>query len=538
VTRIRRLLSALLMTVLMAAALAVLPPLASPASATSTYLCTGYTACKDAGYSHFGYKGASRKMWWRMYSGHNCTNYVAFRLVKRGMSADRPWDGTGMAYNWGRANRSITDQTPMVGAVAWWNANSGGVGSSGHVAYVQKVISNTKIIISEDSWSGDFHWSKLTKSGGGRWPSGFVHFMDEGLKLRTRPAINGPPAVGSPLTVTSGTWSQPATYTYQWYADGKAISGATTSSFTPTPALVGEPLTVRVDATRRGYTDGVSMTEQTADVEKGTMRSTSAPAITGTPQVDEDLTLEPGTWSPAPDRTVIHWYADGVAIPGANGRRLHLDQDTIRQRISVQMTAVLDGYRNAKSQSEETAPVAAGHIDVTTPFTLSGTPRLGHTLTVTPGTVDPNDAVVTYAWLRDGEPIAGATGRTYELRREDVGRRISMQVGLTHVGYRNRTVLLRTDGVVTTVPVLRVEATGKPGRAVVTLRVSAPGVDTVGGKATVRIGQREVTGRVVDGRLKVVLDDVAAGKRTVKVEYAGTDSILAARARTTVQVPK
>jgi surface antigen len=508
------------MTVLMAAALVVLPPLTSPASATSTYLCSGYTTCKDAGYSHFGYKGASRKMWWRMYSGHNCTNYVAYRLVKRGMSAERPWDGTGMAYNWGRANRSITDQTPMVGAVAWWNANSGGVGSSGHVAYVQQVISNTKIIISEDSWSGDFHWSKLTKAGDGRWPSGFVHFLDEGLRLRTRPAISGTPAVGSPLRVTSGTWSQSATYGYQWFADGKEVSGATTSSFTPTPGLVGKQLTVRVDATKRGYTDGISMTDQTAKVEKGTMRSTSAPTISGTPQVDEDLTVEPGTWSPTPDSTSIRWFADGEPIPGATGRRLHLGQDQIRQRITVEMTGRLDGYHAAKSSSEATPSVAAGHIDITRPFTLTGTPRMGHTLTVTPGTVDPADAEVTYTWLRDGRPISGATGRTYELGKEDVGRRISVQIALSHVGYRDRTVLLRTDGVVTTVPSLRVEATGKPGRAIVTIR------------------QREVTGRVVDGRLKVVLDDVAAGKRTVKVEYAGTDSILAARARTTVRVPK
>ncbi len=148
----------LVCTLLMAVVLIALPPVTPPASAASTYLCTGYAGCKETGYSHFGYRAASKKMWWRMYSGHNCTNYVAYRLVKGGMSAERPWGSTGMAYNWGTANKKITDQTPMVGAVAWWNKNSGGVGSSGHVAYVERVISNTKIVISEDSWSGDFHW--------------------------------------------------------------------------------------------------------------------------------------------------------------------------------------------------------------------------------------------------------------------------------------------------------------------------------------------------------------------------------------------
>ena len=138
--RTRPLVGALLMAVV----LILLPPVTSPASAASTYLCTGYVGCKDAGYSNFGYRAASTKMYWRMYSGHNCTNYVAYRLISGGMSAERPWSGTGMAYNWGPANRSITNQTPMVGAVAWWKKNAPGAGSSGHVAFVQRVLSATQ----------------------------------------------------------------------------------------------------------------------------------------------------------------------------------------------------------------------------------------------------------------------------------------------------------------------------------------------------------------------------------------------------------
>ena len=42
-----------------------------------TFLCTGYTACKQAGYSDAGYSANNDTMYWRMYAGHNCTNYVA-----------------------------------------------------------------------------------------------------------------------------------------------------------------------------------------------------------------------------------------------------------------------------------------------------------------------------------------------------------------------------------------------------------------------------------------------------------------------------
>ncbi len=82
------------------------------------------------------------------------------------------------------------------------------------------------------------------------------------------------------------------------------------------------------------------------------------------------------------------------------------------------------------------------------------------------------------------------------------------------------------------------DADGQPGRAVVRLRVTAPGVSAPGGRATVRIGRDQVTGRVVDGRLKVVLDGLAAGTHTVRVSYAGTAVIRSSRTTTTVKVPR
>ena len=61
--------------------------------ASSTYLCTGYQGCEAAGYGNAGYRQASSTMYWRMYSGHNCTNYVAYRLIQSGMPDVRPWEG-------------------------------------------------------------------------------------------------------------------------------------------------------------------------------------------------------------------------------------------------------------------------------------------------------------------------------------------------------------------------------------------------------------------------------------------------------------
>ncbi len=163
-----------------AVALALLAALvaATPAQARITTLCTGYAGCAQAGYTDHGYGAASSTMYWQQYGGHNCTNYVAYRMITtNGMSTTKPWNGRGNAYTWGHYNAAITDGVPAVGSVAWWDSNAGLGGSSGHVSYVERVVSADEIWVSDDSASGDFHWRKITRDGSG-WPSGFIHFKD------------------------------------------------------------------------------------------------------------------------------------------------------------------------------------------------------------------------------------------------------------------------------------------------------------------------------------------------------------------------
>ena len=251
---------------------------APAASASSATLCWGYSGCADKGYPHAGYASRSNKMYWRMYSGHNCTNYVAYRMIQAGMSTERPWSGSGNAYNWGLAMRNITDQRPAVGAVAWWNRNVPGAGSVGHVAYVEKVVSSTVIIVSQDSWGGDFSWKRIDKGDSG-WPSGFIHFRDRNmLQNVSRPVLPAAVRVGVPIRLRIGTWKPGGNkYTYQWMADGRAIRGATTYRFTPLPRHLGTKLTAKVTATRAGQSAVSAVSNATAAVAPGTLTSTADP---------------------------------------------------------------------------------------------------------------------------------------------------------------------------------------------------------------------------------------------------------------------
>jgi surface antigen len=169
VTRISRLVGAIVATLLGAATLTLAPA----AQASSTTLCTGSIPCLLLGHSDAGYALVSVASYWNQTPGHNCTNYVAYRLSHGGRLVARP-PGTGSAWTWGEAARTAgvpVDDSPTVGAIAWWPASSS---TPGHVAYVEEVMSDGSVLVSEENLTSDFKWRHMTRGTG--WPSGFIHY--------------------------------------------------------------------------------------------------------------------------------------------------------------------------------------------------------------------------------------------------------------------------------------------------------------------------------------------------------------------------
>ncbi|MET7860911.1 hypothetical protein ABZS81_27640 [Streptomyces sp. NPDC005318] len=83
------------------------------------------------------------------------------------------------------------------------------------------------------------------------------------------PRITGTAKVGAKLTATNGIWVSAATsYAYQWYANGKAIAGATTSSLTLKSAQSGQKVTVKVTARRTGHASGSATSSATKAVAR------------------------------------------------------------------------------------------------------------------------------------------------------------------------------------------------------------------------------------------------------------------------------
>lgn len=78
------------------------------------------------------------------------------------------------------------------------------------------------------------------------------------------PVISGKATVGETLSTTSGLWSQPSEYRYQWLRQGAPIPNATGSSYGVTAQDAGKQLTVAVFAKSNGFIEGAVTTAPVA----------------------------------------------------------------------------------------------------------------------------------------------------------------------------------------------------------------------------------------------------------------------------------
>lgn len=87
----------------------------------------------------------------------------------------------------------------------------------------------------------------------------------------TVPTVSGSAVVGKKLTATAGAWSQAGVaLNYQWLANGAAVAGATKSTYAVSSAVVGKVMTVRVTASKTGFTSAVATSIATKKVAKAT----------------------------------------------------------------------------------------------------------------------------------------------------------------------------------------------------------------------------------------------------------------------------
>ncbi|NQX05338.1 family 16 glycosylhydrolase [Rathayibacter sp. VKM Ac-2856] len=166
------------------------------------------------------------------------------------------------------------------------------------------------------------------------------------------------------------------------------------------------------------------------------------PTILGSPTVGSTLTAQPGAWTPAPVALAYQWSADGVAVSGATAAAYTPTSGTVGKRISVTVTGAKAGFPAESRTAPPTAVVAKGTLTAPTP-TITGTAKVGSTLTAKTGTWGPAPVALKYQWRAGGTAIAGATAATYVPTTSVVGARITVSVTGTKTGW---TTAVRTSG--------------------------------------------------------------------------------------------
>jgi len=97
-----------------------------------------------------------------------------------------------------------------------------------------------------------------------------------------------------------------------------------------------------------------------ADGSSAELYASVAPAVTGTAQVGQTLTVSTGTWVPASGTSFTRkWYRDGVEISGQTGTTYVAQAGDVGKRITARVTATKTGYGNRSVLSAPTAPVIA-----------------------------------------------------------------------------------------------------------------------------------------------------------------------------------
>lgn len=247
------------------------------------------------------------------------------------------------------------------------------------------------------------------------------------------PKITGTAQVGSTLTANPGTWDEGTTLTYQWMRGGGTyISGAKSSTYTVSPADAGAQITVAVTASKPGYSGARKTSAPTAVVAKGVLTS-ATPTLSGAPAVGKTVTVAPGAWGPSPVTFTYQWLRGGASISGATSASytpVAADAGTL---LSVTVTGTKSGY-TSKASTSTSAVVANGTLTGAKP-TITGTTKVGSTLTAKAGTWAPAPVTLSHQWLRNGVAISGATASTYKLTSADKGKRITVRVTGTKAGY-------------------------------------------------------------------------------------------------------
>jgi hypothetical protein len=252
------------------------------------------------------------------------------------------------------------------------------------------------------------------------------------------PVVSGTPQVGQTLTGTNGTWTHnPTSYGYQWGNTIQGgIGGATASTYVPVVGDIGHMINISVIATNTGGS-APSVTSSAAGpiIAAGSVPvNTVLPTLAGTAQVGQTLSATNGTWTNSPTSFTYQWNRAGKPIGGATASTYVPVSADVGNTVTISITAT----NSSGSSTPATSAATSSVIDII-PTNLalpaiSGTARVGQTLTATLGTWSHSPTSFWHQWANSNGLIPGATQLTYVPTSADVGLILEIFVVATNSG--------------------------------------------------------------------------------------------------------
>ena len=205
--------------------------------------------------------------------------------------------------------------------------------------------------------------------------------------------------------------------------------------------------------------------------------ATGGPGITGTVGAGETLTATTDLIEDEDGLTsatfTYQWLVDGAEINGATDSTYIVIAADEGKPIEVRV-AFTDDAGNPESLTSNPflfappliirdVPVIASNTPATGAPTITGTVRVGETLTANTTDISDSDglnnATFTYQWLADDADITDATGSTYALVAADEGKTVKVRITFTDDAGNGESL---TSAPTATVTASNTPATGEP----------------------------------------------------------------------------
>lgn len=165
----------------------------------------------------------------------------------------------------------------------------------------------------------------------------------------------------------------------------------------------------------------------------------SQPEAVGVAEVGSKLRAKAGDWGPGKVKLSYQWYREDRPIKGADAQRYTPTESDLNHELSVQISGTRRGHTSILRKSLATEAVQLGQFSKAPQPTIAGKAKVGSKLKATVHRWAPV-AAIQYQWLRDGEPIDGASGASYRATKADQGAEVSVQVSGSRDGFKSQTI--------------------------------------------------------------------------------------------------